>query len=501
MNFKAMNAYLDAIQQQIEHPEVDDDSARWDWFGSTCPCNLPPGECTEHHRARPNQRWPEDAKRIVLSLGGRGSGKTLTGAQMVVHWAKQKPGGTIGLIGATEADYRDTMILGESGILNVSPPDFTPKWVPSQRAVVWPNGTRALCFASTEPDRIRGSNLAKVWGDEICAWKHQKRTLDMTLLALRVGASPQCVLTTTPKTTDLIRALVDDPNVRVLRSTSFDNRKHLAPEFFDEILTRYAGTPLEAAEINGELIDYSEAQWFTHFNPHRHVSELAEYDPGRQSAIAVDCGTSLTTAAVFYQVFKISDKRSQIRVFGEFLIEGPHVEEAVLGISREFDSLTQNYQGRPQLRSTYSNYAGIGSRYVTPSKLDEIVLDPFGANTETGVGHAATNEYRRHWGDKVSHWPRKGVLDGLTLISILLGPASREPDILIHPRCQHLIRAFYGYERQERGGRFLDKPKDPNHPHEDLMDALRGACTNQWPEGLKPDWRDNAMFIDARRLF
>ena len=57
---------------------------------------------------------------------------------------------------------------------------------------------------------------------------------------------------------------------------------------------------------------------------------------------------------------------------------------------------------------------------------------------------------------------------------------------LIHPRCTHLIAAFNGYVRHEERGEFTSRPKDPNHPHEDLMDALRGGIRDAMPEGRKP---------------
>jgi hypothetical protein len=38
-----------------------------------------------------------------------------------------------------------------------------------------------------------------------------------------------------------------------------------------------------------------------------------------------------------------------------------------------------------------------------------------------------------------------------------------------------LIRAFQAYRRASVKGQWRDWPEDPQHPHEDLMDALRGG--------------------------
>ncbi len=54
----------------------------------------------------------------------------------------------------------------------------------------------------------------------------------------------------------------------------------------------------------------------------------------------------------------------------------------------------------------------------------------------------------------------------------------------IHPRCLALKAAFQNYARKRTGrGDWLDEPADPQHPHEDLMDALRGGVRDRFPEG------------------
>ena len=78
--------------------------------------------------ARPKQLPPDWDWFIWLLLSGRGGGKTRSGAELVVKWAKAgfSP---IALIGQTKADVRDTMVeVGESGILNICPPWFRPDY-------------------------------------------------------------------------------------------------------------------------------------------------------------------------------------------------------------------------------------------------------------------------------------------------------------------------------------------------------------------------------------
>jgi hypothetical protein len=119
-------------------------------------------------------------------------------------------------------------------------------------------------------------------------------------------------------------------------------------------------------------------------------------------------------------------------------------------------------------------------------RLERVRLDP-AATARTGVGPAAFGEYERVFGPRiVAFWPTHGVTDGLDTLELLVGSATREPDLLIHPRCSHLIGAFNGYVRELRGGEWMPWPDPLQHPAEDLMDALRGGVRDALPEGRKP---------------
>ena len=76
-------------------------------------------------------------------------------------------------------------------------------------------------------------------------------------------------------------------------------------------------------------------------------------------------------------------------------------------------------------------------------------------------------------------WPLHRVLDGLDQLEVLLDQGC----LLLHPRCVHLKAAFQNYtRRRSAGGDWLDEPPQ-DHPHEDLMDALRGGVRDRFPEG------------------
>jgi hypothetical protein len=106
-------------------------------------------------------------------------------------------------------------------------------------------------------------------------------------------------------------------------------------------------------------------------------------------------------------------------------------------------------------------------------------LDP-ASTARTGIGPAAYGEFERVFGRSVlGRWPIHRVTDGLDQVETLLDAGC----LVIHPRCVLLKAAFQNYARASRGGEWLDAPADPQHPHEDLIDALRGGIRDRFPEG------------------
>ncbi len=194
-----------------------------------------------------------------LILAGRGWGKTRTGAEAVREWVKTNR--FVNMIGATADDARDIMIEGESGILATCPKIERPRYRKYARKLEWPNGAVSLIFTADEPERLRGKQHEKLWCDELAAWRY-KEAWDQAQFGLRLGATPQAVVTTTPRPTRELRDLVSNPATVVSKGTTYDNRSNLAPSFFTQIISRYEGTRLGRQELNAEILeDNPNALW------------------------------------------------------------------------------------------------------------------------------------------------------------------------------------------------------------------------------------------------
>ena len=204
--------------------------------------------------ARADQLPPEGPWRCWLLLGGRGSGKTRSGAEFVRALA-DKAGLRIALVAPTFNEARAVMIEGVSGLIAVHPDETRPKFEPSKRLLTWANGTQAQVFSAEEPDGLRGPQFDAAWCDELAKWKQAEKVWEMLQFALRLGENPVAVVTTTPRPIAILKKLMRDEATVVSHSTTKDNIANLAKPFLADVTARYGGSRLGRQELDGEVIE------------------------------------------------------------------------------------------------------------------------------------------------------------------------------------------------------------------------------------------------------
>jgi len=215
-----------------------------------------------------------------LVMGGRGSGKTRTGAE----WVRAQAMGyapladevctRIALVGETIGAVRSVMVEGVSGLLSIHPECDRPKFEPSKNQLIWPNGSIAQIFSAENPAGLRGPQFSAAWCDEICKWRFGVETWDMLQFGLRLGGNPRVVVTTTPMPIELIKTILANPTTVVSRSSTMANVAHLSTAFLDEVQRRYGNSRLGRQELDGEIIEErDDALWVRDwFEQHRVVS-------------------------------------------------------------------------------------------------------------------------------------------------------------------------------------------------------------------------------------
>ncbi|MFO1208822.1 MAG: terminase family protein [Amaricoccus sp.] len=201
-------------------------------------------------------------------LGGRGAGKTRAGAEWIRAQVEGgKPGdpgacSRVALVGESLDEAREVMIFGQSGILACTPPDRKPEWQASRRRLEWPNGAVAQVFSASDPESLRGPQFDCAWCDELGKWPKGRPAWDNLQFALRLGARPRVVVTTTPKNVPLLVELVEAARTAVTRAPTVANRANLAAGFIDRVLAKYGGTRQGREELDGEFVlDAEGALW------------------------------------------------------------------------------------------------------------------------------------------------------------------------------------------------------------------------------------------------
>jgi phage terminase large subunit-like protein len=211
---------------------------------------------------RGNQKPEDDGWLIWILLGGRGCGKTRTGAEWIREQVAHCGARRIALIAPTYNDAREVMLEGESGLLNIGYPFEQPQYVSSRRRLEWPNGAIGQIFSAEDPDGLRGPQFDCAWADEFCAWSYPEDTLSNLRLALRLGTNPRLVMTTTPRPLPALKKLLKNPVVRVSHATTKDNASHLSRNFIETMEAEYGGTRLGRQELDGQLLtDVPGALW------------------------------------------------------------------------------------------------------------------------------------------------------------------------------------------------------------------------------------------------
>ena len=235
--------------------------------------------------ARPEQILPpiDDPWRVFYMQGGRGAGKTRSGAQGLADIILDDTDteGEYGIIAPTYADAWTKCVEGESGILRALGTSMAE--VKDHRShivrsawrtygqVVLHSGLVIYVDSADEGGlRIQGRNLKAAWCDEIGLWKKWETAWGESLkYAVRMGVS-KIIATGTPKVSmsarKLIRSLIrNEPEhggVITRRLRTIDNIANLSEAFYRAVVGAAKGTRLERQELEGELLDdVANALW------------------------------------------------------------------------------------------------------------------------------------------------------------------------------------------------------------------------------------------------
>jgi hypothetical protein len=233
----------------------------------------------------------------------------------------------------------------------------------------------------------------------------------------------------------------------------------------------------------------SEGIWFREFSPKANVSEAAEFNPNLHTYVSIDYGVH--TGSVAFQIVNVPTPhgiQEQIHIFEEYYSEADSAEAAARDQISRYQAAMIDRRTRRRID-------------INDKSAVTVYMDP-AANTREAAGAVGLAEYKRGGILKISTWPNMSgrKLESLRLVESFVRNAVGDRTLLVHPRCKMLISAFKNYQKEKRGEVFGVRPKDPQHPWEEMIDALAGGLLARYPNGRKGPADPRRITIPAARL-
>lgn len=228
--------------------------------------NSPPRALMPHQIVPDDQQWWE----VFLLVGGRGVGKTVTGASEArKHLRKYGKKARIGIGAPTHSDARDTCLEGETGLLTMFPNEFV-YYNRSQSEARHIDGGFVKAMGTEKPKRWNGPQWSMIWFDELALCN--QAAWDDANLGLRLGDRPYAVCTTTPKNKKWVKKLALDKTTYVPQYIDKKTGKLRLPTTFDNLYlperrvgwlkNKYGGSRLGRQELEGVFLeDIEGAMW------------------------------------------------------------------------------------------------------------------------------------------------------------------------------------------------------------------------------------------------
>src|ERR1035437_387712 len=205
-------------------------------------------------KARPDQTPPDDWRTWYVR-GGRGSGKTWTGGNVLAEMALDTPG-EYGVVAPTFEAARTVCFEGPSGLLRAFGTNLSEVKRRASTSVESYNLSTAtlrlrngsVVYGDGADDgapTIQGKNLRGLWADEVGLWRKWQQAWEESI-RYAVRLSPARIIATgTPKRGHpLVKLLMADAAVHKTLLRTSDNEANLDPRLLAELYAKYGGTTL-----------------------------------------------------------------------------------------------------------------------------------------------------------------------------------------------------------------------------------------------------------------
>lgn len=373
---------------------------------------------------------------VVLFNGGRGSGKTTSGAiQALAESEFQASKGVI--VAPTYPMLRDATM---AEFFEWLPRERIAQWHKTDKLLTLKNGSEIAFRSADNPDSLRGANRDWLWFDEPRNVR-TREAFDVVFAQLRPRR--KAWLTTTPAGIFhwLYGLFIEKPipSSRVVVVKTSEN-PYLPDDYANSLRQQYTGV-FAAQELDAQWVSF-EGLIYDNFSLAENVTETAEYTSALPVIWGVDDGYAFGqgrgTESYHPRVILLMQQTAQggMNVFAEYVACG-ELEEVTLD-------------------------AALALHYPSP----EIVY----------IDSSATQLKARIWAKGIQTFgATHQVSEGIKNTRRLVGDGNGVRLLRIHPRCKELIREMQSYRRNPNTSQVHNGEVAPLKMDDHCLDALRYA--------------------------
>ena len=395
---------------------------------------------------RPEQREPRGGDYYLwMIITGRGWGKTFAASHLVHRWARNPralAGGVLILAGPTYGDVRHKMVEAPGcGVLATAHRRFVPTWSPAQgRGILtWPNGVVAYCVSGSDPDAFRGFNAARLWAEEFASWQDPERAWrEGAALALRRGASPRAVLTSTPIPLPFLERMMTFDRCVLSGGSTFDNTVY-GEHYLEQIRAQYVvGSDLYEQEVLGKILrrhpkaifSTETIARFRTYSPPAYTRKVIAVDPAvsDDGASTAECGISVCAEGIDGHCYVLADETCS----GDPMYWAPRVAELWAQHGADLVIGEKNQGGKLVEMALRGVARNIPYRSVWSSHGKTTRAEPVAHHYRRGmVHHVGVHQLLEH--QMTAWWPGSGMpspdrMDALVFALVELAGLSQSDD-------------------------------------------------------------------------
>ena len=250
---------------------------------------------------------PPEEWRTWYVRGGRGSGKTWVGAQILAEMAQAEPG-EYAVVAPTGPACQSVCIEGpRSGLIRVLGTNLGEIKRGASKLVESYNITGSvlrlrngsIIYGDSADDgapTVQGKNLRGLWADEVGLWRKWDLAWNESIrYAVRL-APARIIATGTPKAGHpLVKALMADDGVYKTLLRTIDNVANLDAPYVAELYAQWGGTQRGRQELEGEIIDdVAGALWHRPYFLYGAAPALVRVVVGIDPAVTSEKSSDLT---------------------------------------------------------------------------------------------------------------------------------------------------------------------------------------------------------------